>query len=142
VVGVRHLDLDRAEGNDLAPPDAHDPFEAEAGDEPLGAARHDDRRAGREPGERARVQVVPVHVRDGDDVGTRLELRHRLEAPEVRDAAGQQRIGDDARAVELDHDGAVPQPGDGRRRRHALARRLVHAPIVRSAERAPVTHGG
>src|SRR6185437_4144536 len=65
-----------------------------------------------EPVERRQVEVIPVDVRDQDQVDGRDRLRpYGLGPAQVADAAPQHRVGEDARALELDEHGAVPEPG-------------------------------
>ena len=109
------LEAQLAELDDVAGQHAGDTRETQGLHEALGTSRHDDGCAGREALERTRMQVVPVQMRDGDHVDTSVEIGHRIGPPQVSDATAQERIGDDARSVELEEDGAVPEPGQARR---------------------------
>ena len=76
------------------------------------AARRHHRRVRVEPAQRRLVEVVVVGVREQDRVEAAELARHRRLAPQVRDPRAQQRVGDQARAAELEHGGRVPEPGD------------------------------
>ena len=75
-----------------------------------GRRRHD-RRLRVEPAQRRLVEVVVVGVREQDRVEPPDVAGHGRLAPQVRDARAQQRVGDQARAPELEQHGRVPEPG-------------------------------
>jgi hypothetical protein len=54
--------------------------------------------------------MVEVRVRDEDPID--LTGLHRGRATKMPDASAQDRVRDEARAVHVNHDGAVPQPGE------------------------------
>ena len=85
------------------------------------AAGRDDPHAAAEHPQRRHVEVVEVQVRDEDGVEPRQDLRVRARAvaDEVRHARAQHRIGEQARAADLERDGRVPDPGDPLRAGHA-----------------------
>ena len=56
------------------------------------------------------VEVVEVRVRDEDPVDSPGVDRGL--AAQVPDPPPQNRVGDESRAVDVDHDGAVPQPSE------------------------------
>ena len=83
-------------------------------------AGHDDRELLPEPLERRQVEMVVVPMGDEDriDAAQRPAQRPRS-PPEVRDAVAQQRIGQQADAVEIDEDRRVPYVLDSRQARNA-----------------------
>jgi diadenosine tetraphosphatase ApaH/serine/threonine PP2A family protein phosphatase len=81
---------------------------------------HDDSEVAVQPIERSEVEMVVVRVGNED----RVEISQRLCGddplpPEMPDARSQNRVGDDPRALEVDHDGAVPEPGQPAQRSSA-----------------------
>ena len=73
------------------------------------AARYDDdRRAARDPPQGAHVEVIPMRVRDEHDVdpAERVDAR-RLVSPQVEHLCAQERVGQQAGAVELEQDGRM-----------------------------------
>ncbi len=77
--------------------------------EPPGAARGDDRR-GRQPPERRQVEVVEVEVGDQRGVHGAGDAGRSGHPAQVADAPAEQRVGDKADPVEVDHRGRVPEP--------------------------------
>ena len=77
--------------------------------------RRDHGHAGGEPAQRGQVEVVVVGVGDqhrGEAVAGRRRGRRR-DAADVADPRAQQRVGEQARAVDLDPRGGVADVGDG-----------------------------
>ena len=72
---------------------------------PAEPARDDDGHLLAELLERGKVEVVVVRVRDEDGVDAAARsCRDRSRPPQVRDAVAQERIGQQAHAVEIDED--------------------------------------
>jgi hypothetical protein len=70
------------------------------------ALRRDDGQGSVEASERAPVEVVEVAVREEDRVHLPgINVRFPAKVP---DSPPQHRVGDEPRAVDVDHDGAVP----------------------------------
>ena len=110
-----------------------DPFDADAADlrhlagahlanmvearRPKPVARpggRDDRDIAAEVTERRKVEVIPVHVGQQDDVdpGQAFALRDGDDAPERSDPRSRRRVGQHAHPVELDHGGGMPDEID------------------------------
>jgi hypothetical protein len=58
--------------------------------------------------ERREIQVVAMTVGDEDDVRPRRRLRERHRAAKMGHPVAQQRVREDADAVQLQEDGCVP----------------------------------
>ena len=112
----RHrTDLQLADRQRLAHLDLEHRLEPPLAEQAAEAAGHDDRELLAELLERRQVEVVVVRVRDehGVDAATRAR-RDGRRAPQVRDAVAQQRIRQQANAVEVDEDRRVPDILDPR----------------------------
>ena len=87
-------------------------------------ARDDERRLPSEPLERAEVEMVVVGVRDQHRVDPARRVGMDRDPPsQVGDAHAQERIGEQADAVERDQDRGVSDPADAR---ESGALRVLH----------------
>jgi hypothetical protein len=120
VVGVHRANPKRPELDLVSLLDLDDALEATAPNEDSCAARDDHANRPVEPCERRQVEMVEVAVRDEDgvDIGER-STRHGPRSAQVHDGAPQDRVREQARAVEADDDGAVAKPGERIVRRYA-----------------------
>jgi hypothetical protein len=120
VVGVHCANVKRPELDLVSLLDLDDALEAAAPHQDAGAARDDDAHRPVEPREGRQVEMVEVAVRDEDgvDIGER-STRHRPGSAQVYHGAPQDRVGEQARSVEADDDGAVAKPGERIVRRYA-----------------------
>ena len=82
------------------------------------AARNDEREVARDPPQRGQVEVVAVQVGDqhGVEAAQCCRVGRRNPAPQMRDAVAQERVRQQAHAVEIDQRGAMADP---RHLRHA-----------------------
>jgi hypothetical protein len=114
VLSVCRANANRADIRLVADLDAADVGESPSTQDRGAAGRDDHRHAPSERGERPRVEMVVVEV--GDERGvdrlqcTNVRLGHG--SPKVNHAAPQNGIGDQADTVELDQNGAMPEPRD------------------------------
>ena len=122
MVGLDHVHPELADPYAVAGLDL--PQISEATEQPRTSARQQDRQLACERAQRGNVEMVVVEVgqqhcrgacRDGGRAGS----------PEMGDAAPQDRIGDDALAVQVDYDGRVPEPGHGPAHAASQARRSM-----------------
>lgn len=130
-------DLDRVTGSDLGDPQAQPSQPRHRTRRPR---RNDQRRAGREPCERGHVQMVGVQMRDEHGVGHRGPgRRQRTPAPaQMRETAGEERIGQQPYAAVLDRAGGMTPPDD-LHRHVALLHRLTSS--LTSLDRGPRARG-
>jgi hypothetical protein len=120
VVGVHCANVERPELDLVSLLDLDDALEAAAPHEDSCTAWHNDAHRPVEPCEGRQVEMVEVAVRDEDgvDIGER-STRHGPCSAQVHDGAPEDRVGEQARPVEADEDGAVAKPGERIVRRYA-----------------------
>jgi hypothetical protein len=120
VVGVHNANVKRPELDLVSLLDLDDTFEAAAPHEDSCTAWDDHAHRPVEPCERRQVEMVEVTVRDEDgvDIGE-CSTRHRRGSALVDDGAPLDGVGELARPVEVDDDGAVAKPGERIVRRYA-----------------------
>ena len=96
-----------------------------------GAARHEHADVAGQPPQRGEVEVVEVEVRDQHGVERPRDggRRRRAVAAQVPEVIAQQRVGEQARAAELEQHGGVANPGEaigGRAPDPRMAGRAAH----------------
>ena len=81
--------------------------------EPSHSARHHDGQRSIQPAERSAVEVIEMGVRHENPIERPEQAEVDRGVPaEMPHPAPEHRVGDEPRAVDVDHDGAVPQPGE------------------------------
>ncbi|GDY61617.1 hypothetical protein SAV14893_010100 [Streptomyces avermitilis] len=125
-------DLRPIAGRDLGEPQMTEP--AQPRHLTHGAPRQQQPGAGGEPGQGRYVEVVGVQMRDERHVRDRRLGRGRCApaAPQVRQAAREERVGENARSRVLDRAGGMPPPGDLHRHSLCLLRATPPEPTGRS----------
>jgi hypothetical protein len=120
VIGVHCANLECPELDLVSLLDLDDALEAAAPHEDSCTAWDNDAHRPVEPCEGRQVEMVEVAVRDEDavDIGER-STRYRPSSAQVHDCAAQDRVGEQARPVEVDDDGAVAKPSERIVRRYA-----------------------
>src|SRR6185295_5798075 len=120
VLGVGGANPDGPERQFFAHLELEDTPEPSPSHETTDTARRDNGQVAVETAQRPEIEVVVMRVRKED----RVEVSEGVcgdgpLAPQVPDARSQNRVGDDPRALEVDHDGAVPEPGQPAQRSSA-----------------------
>ena len=108
VLGRHDANLERADGERLAHLDLENALELPLAKETAEPAGQHDRELLPEPFERRQVEMVVVRMGDEHRIdAAQRPGRDGRRAPEMRDAIPQQRVGQEANAVEIDEDRGV-----------------------------------
>ena len=117
MVGLDRLDRDAADLQVIAEGHFAHVTEPDPAQPRPGSGRNDDRRVHPERPERRHVEVVPVEMRDEDqvDVAHSIARRYGLDPPKRTHPAARHRVRQEADPVELDDDRRVTEELDAQR---------------------------